>query len=207
MFVFNMNIVYFIFLVFIFIKLITIESEKKAIHYFFDNYSPKNELILRKDILNDLHKFIQNKHKFIGSFHKDFEKIVSNLIITSIYENTNEKEEYRKVKNEVFINNILAYYSKIYEKDSIVEDEIKVSLIQTIIEDLSLLNIDGIFSLYKSIVDIFSLNENDKYNFHEFLQNRNRIIISLHRLQIHSIRFEKFTSYIITKNPNYIHEI
>ena len=41
MFVFNMNIVYLIFIIGIFIKVLTIESEKKSIHYFFDNYIAK----------------------------------------------------------------------------------------------------------------------------------------------------------------------
>ena len=54
------------------------------------------------NILNDLNKFIQNylqnNYKFIGNFHKDFEKIVANLVIVSIYENINEKEEYRQIK-------------------------------------------------------------------------------------------------------------
>ena len=210
MFVFNLNIVYLVFLICIFVKILTIESEKKSIHYFFDNYTAKNEIVSKKEILIKIDEFIysylQDKYKFIGSFHKDFENLISKLFIVSIYENINEKEEYRKVKNEVFIYNLFNYYSIIFENDSITDEEVNLSLIQNIIDELSLLNIEGIFSLYKSIFDTISRDQNDKFYFQEYLQKRNKICLSYNRLQINSSRFEKYISYIKTKNSNYIHE-
>jgi hypothetical protein len=211
MFVFNMNIVYLIFIIGIFIKILTIESEKKSIHYFFDNYTSKNEIVSKKEILKNIDEFIynylQDKYKFIGSFHKDFQNLISKLFIISIYENINEKEEYRKVKNEVFIYNLFNYYSIIYERDFIIDEELNSSLIQNIIDELSSLNIEGIFSLYKSIFDIISTDQNNKFYFQDYLQKRNKICISYNRLQVNSSRLEKYTSYLKTKNSNYIHEI
>ena len=76
MFIFNMNIMYIILIIGIVIKILTMESEKKSIHYFFDNYTAKNEIFSKKDILQKLDKFIynylQDNYKFIGAFHKDF---------------------------------------------------------------------------------------------------------------------------------------
>jgi hypothetical protein len=205
-----MNIVYLIFIIGIFIKVLTIESEKKSIHYFFDNYSAKNEITSKKEIYRKLDKFIyeylQDNYKFIGTFHKEFENIISKLAVVCVYENIHEKEEYRKVKNEVFIQNILNYYHIIYESDSITDEEIKISFIQTIIDELSSLNIDGIFSLYKSIFDTVTIDQNDKYYFQDYLQKRNKIFVSYPRLRINSYRLEKYTSYLKTKNSNHIHE-
>ena len=142
----------FLFVVYIFLGVLAfqvfknIKCKRSSTDLFFSNYYPKN-VIFNIDQLttsyNELiYSFYKEKSMNTVEFYKIFELLTIHLLINWVIETLEEKEDAKRVKNHVWILNLIDKYPHIFNIDEFFLQEIKLSFIHKLIDNLQLLNQD-----------------------------------------------------------------
>jgi len=197
--------IFYIFLsILLYYSLKNIKCKRNSTDLFFEQYSPKNDLLKISQIINSydelVYAFYKEKSISVYNFYKYFEIITVNLLINWVIETLEEKDKVVKFKNHVRILNLIDKYTDIFIIDQFYLEEIKISFIYKLIDCLKNLNQEKIFLVYKYIENIYIEN----IYFHSYIKTQINFNPSIESLEINDLKIHFYLNFLKTKNINFL---
>lgn len=195
-------------LIFLLFRLLSkIKCKPSSTDLFFANYQSKNSVLNIEQILvsyNELlYSFYKEKSINVIEFYRFFELLTIHVLINWVIESIYEKDQKKKIKHHVRILNLINKYTSIFIIDDFFTDEIKISFLYQLIDNLQHLNHENIFLIYKYMENIYI----DNIHFHEYIKNKLQFSPSISTLQIDRIKLSFYIDFIKTKNINFLQYI
>jgi hypothetical protein len=188
-------------------SIIKLKCKHNSTDLFFDQYSPKHDLITIPQILNSYNELLYSLHKeksiSIFNFFKVFELLTIHVLINWIVETLEENDESKKIKNHVRILNLIDKYTNIFVIEDFYLQELKISFIYKLIESLKHLNQENIFLVYKYIENIYV----DNVYFHSYIKTPINFNPYIETLSLNSLKLQFYIDFLKTKNINFLQYI